>query len=53
MGVSVEEVPGISVGPIRLPLAAAAATAEGPVAVWNLSSNGLSGILRTREGGVF
>lgn len=53
IGVRVDEVPGIRVGPIRPPLAAAAATAEGPVVVWNLSSKGLRGMLSTRDEGVF
>jgi hypothetical protein len=50
MGVKVDDVPGIRVGPCRFPLAAAAATAADEAApVWNFSSNGLIGMLRTRE----
>lgn len=50
MGVRVDEVPGIKVGPSKFPLAAAAATAADEAApVWNFSSNGLIGMFRTRE----
>jgi hypothetical protein len=50
IGVSVEEVPGIRVGPMRFPLAAAAATAaEEAAPVWNFSSNGLKGMFNTLD----